>query len=378
MVKLKKLIVVKIVAIFLSFLMFQVNFPVYAQQENIQTDPDTEKAKTRKLQVIREANVRSQPIKESSVLTTVNAGTILESTDKVKSWYKVILSREKDGGILQGYIWENLVKVIGEEEKIRKEPEVVKVAENKPETEKKVIEKSGKKKKKKFPVLLVAAGVAVVVVAILLLTKKKKDTTTNNPNRNYDINVLGITWIDIPAGDFQMGDNFNEGNSDERPVHTVYLDYYKVSRYEVTFDQYDRFCDDTGRRKPDDLGWGRGNRPVIDVSWDDANAFCDWLSQKTGKNIHLPTEAQWEKAARGTDQRRYPWGNSSPDSTKCNYDQNEMRTQPVGSYPPGVSPYGVHDMAGNVWSGVQTGILQIIIRVLPQIIQLDLLAAPTV
>jgi formylglycine-generating enzyme required for sulfatase activity len=349
MVKLKKLIVVKIAAIFLSFLMLQINFPVYAQKENIKTNSEDVIYKTQKLQVIKGANVRLKPDKESSAIATVNAGTILESTDKVGSWYKVIISKKEDGKILQGYIWENLVKVIGEEAKVREEPEVVKVTEKKSEPEKKIIEKAVKKKKKKFPVLLVVAGVAAVVVAILLLTKKKKETSNDNPNRNYDISVLGIEWIDISAGEFQMGDNFNEGWSDERPVHTVYLDSYKVSRYEVTFDQYDRFCDDTGWSKPDDQGWGRGNRPVINVSWNDADAFCDWLSQKTGKNIHLPTEAQWEKAARGTDQRRYPWGNSSPNSTRCNYNTYEGRTQPVGSYPSGVSPYGVHDMAGNVF-----------------------------
>jgi formylglycine-generating enzyme required for sulfatase activity len=146
-----------------------------------------------------------------------------------------------------------------------------------------------------------------------------------------------------------MGDNRKEGNPDELPVHTVYLDSYKISQYEVTFDKYDSFCEATGRSKPGDSGWGRGTRPVIHVSWNDARAFCDWLSQKTGKNIHLPTEAQWEKAARGTDQRRYPWGNGDPSCSRANYESCREKTMPVGSYPSGVSPYGIHDMAGNVW-----------------------------
>jgi formylglycine-generating enzyme required for sulfatase activity len=161
--------------------------------------------------------------------------------------------------------------------------------------------------------------------------------------------IPSIEWINIPAGNFQMGDNFGEGYGNEIPVHTVYLDAYKISKYEVTFDQYDAFCDATGRRKPIDYGWGRGNRPVMDVSWLDAKAFCDWMSQKTGKNIHLPTEAQWEKAARGTDQRRYPWGNTSPTCGNVNYNYCQVKTMPVGSYPSGVSFYGVHDMAGNVY-----------------------------
>jgi formylglycine-generating enzyme required for sulfatase activity len=207
----------------------------------------------------------------------------------------------------------------------------------------KVIEKPRKKKKKKFPVLLVLGGV-VIITAIVLLLKKKKDQ-----GRDYDIDVLGIQWVDIPGGDFQMGDNFNDGWTDEQPVHTVYLDAYRISRYEVTIEQYDIFCDDTGRNKPDDNGWGRGTRPVINVTWEDARAFCDWLSQKTGANIHLPSEAQWEKAARGTDQRKYPWGNAEPSCDMTNYNNCIGRTMPVGSYASDVSPYGVYDMAGNIY-----------------------------
>jgi formylglycine-generating enzyme required for sulfatase activity len=206
-----------------------------------------------------------------------------------------------------------------------------------------IIEHKDVKRKKKFPWLWVAGGVVVAVgVTILLLNKKKS---------HYDTDVLGIQWIDIPQGEFRMGDNFNdgEGDSDELPVHTVYLDAYKISRYEVTFQQYDTFCEATDRNKPNDNRFGRGDYPVIYVTWDDAKAFCDWLSGETGKNIHLPTEAQWEKAARGTDQGKYPWGNATPTCDLTNYDPCLKRTMPVGSYPGGVSPYGVHDMAGNVY-----------------------------
>lgn len=204
-------------------------------------------------------------------------------------------------------------------------------------------EKPRKKKKKKFPVLLVLGGVVVVTAAVLLL-KKKKDS-----ENNYDTRELGIQWVDIPAGEFLMGDNFGDGWTDEQPVHAVYLDAYKISKYEITFEQYDTFCDDTGRNKPDDAGYGRGNRPVVNVTWDDANAFCDWLSQKTGKNIHLPSEAQWEKAARGTDQRKYPWGNDDPSCDMTNYNNCIGRTMPVGSFASDASPYGVYDMAGNTY-----------------------------
>lgn len=162
------------------------------------------------------------------------------------------------------------------------------------------------------------------------------------------IAIPEIDWVRIEAGSFEMGDNFDEWLKFERPVHTVYLDSYYISKYEVTFEQYDMFCDATGRNKPSDQGWGRGKRPVINISWDDAKAFCDWLSLETLQAIRLPTEAQWEKAARGTDQRKYPWGNGVPNKKLANYDSNVEKTMPVGSYPVGISPYGVHDMAGNV------------------------------
>ena len=102
--------------------------------------------------------------------------------------------------------------------------------------------------------------------------------------------------------------------------------------------------------KPLDDGWGRGNRPVINATMNDAVAFCKWLSDKTGKTFKLPTEAQWEKAARGTDQRMYPWGNEWPDknSNRGNFNMILGKTSPVGSYPLGSSPYGILDMNGNL------------------------------
>ncbi len=206
------------------------------------------------------------------------------------------------------------------------------------------IEKVALKKRKKFPWLWVAGGTVLVgTVLVLLLTSKKDDS------EDFDTGTLGIEWVDIPAGEFQMGDFNNEGGAHERPVHTVYLDTFKISRYEITYNQYDMFCDETGRAKPDDFGWGRDTRPAAGVSWTDADAFCRWLSSKSGKNITLPTEAQWEKAARGTDQRTFPWGDAEPDCNLANHNNCVGRTMPVGSYASGVSFYGVHDLAGNAW-----------------------------
>ncbi|MBL7082594.1 MAG: SUMF1/EgtB/PvdO family nonheme iron enzyme [Candidatus Aminicenantes bacterium] len=176
------------------------------------------------------------------------------------------------------------------------------------------------------------------------------DSTSYGVSEEFEINKFqDIEWVQIASGNFQMGDNFNEGGADELPVHTVYLDTYYISKYEVTFEQYDAFCDDTSRTKPYDNGWGRGDRPVINVDYADVTAFCNWMSAETGETIYPPTEAQWEKAARGTDQRRYPWGDGAPNSGLTNYNNYVGETMPVGSYPSGVSPYGIHDMAGNVF-----------------------------
>jgi hypothetical protein len=168
----------------------------------------------------------------------------------------------------------------------------------------------------------------------------------------------GIIMVYIPPSNFTMGSNeINDG----KPLHEVHLDGYWIGKYEVTFDQYDRFCEETKREKPSDEGWGRGKRPVINVSWDDANDYCEWLSRKTGLKFKLPSEAQWEKAARGSDGRKYPWGNHDPyyqskwyanyqarDDREKRHEDGFKNTAPVGSFPAGASPYGLLDMAGNV------------------------------
>jgi serine/threonine-protein kinase len=165
----------------------------------------------------------------------------------------------------------------------------------------------------------------------------------------------GIVMVYIPPGEFAMGSNDYD---DEKPPHSVYLDGYWMGKHEVTFAQYDKYCEETQKKKPDDRGCGRGNRPVIYVSWNEASAYCDWLSNRTGLSFKLPTEAQWEKAARGIDGHKYPWGNHGPyynGKYYANYDPGKYEedgfksTAPVGSFPQGASPYGLLDMAGNVW-----------------------------
>ena len=162
--------------------------------------------------------------------------------------------------------------------------------------------------------------------------------------------------VRIPAGEFLRGSPEQDKRTlaSEKPQSMVHLAEYWIGKYPVTNAQYAIFVEVTGRRPPEH--WegghppaGKENHPVVNVSWWDAQAYCHWLAEVTGKQYRLPTEAQWEKAARGTDGRLYPWGNRW-DKRKCNTaESGERGTTPVGFYSPaGDSPYGCADMAGNV------------------------------
>jgi formylglycine-generating enzyme required for sulfatase activity len=164
----------------------------------------------------------------------------------------------------------------------------------------------------------------------------------------------------IRGGTFEMGDTFGDGEEDERRVHTVTLDDFYLHRKEVTVAEYLLFCKETERSLPPEPPWGWiDEHPVVNVTWDDVIAYCIWLSEKTGRKYHLPSEAEWEYAARNGGKRiRYPTGDSiSPD--QANYDRfaewekdkSKPGTTPVGSFPP--NELGIYDMAGNVheWVG---------------------------
>jgi formylglycine-generating enzyme required for sulfatase activity len=162
----------------------------------------------------------------------------------------------------------------------------------------------------------------------------------------------------IPAGEFLMGSDPNQdkgASDDDQPQHRLYLPEYYMAKKPVTNAQYAYFVSATGHYTPE--GWKRGeppagkqHHPVVNVSWLDANAYCRWLSNMTGRPYRLPSEAEWEKAARGTDGRIYPWGDEPPDERRCNFNDQLGDTTPVGKYSPlGASPYGCMNMSGNVW-----------------------------
>ena len=161
----------------------------------------------------------------------------------------------------------------------------------------------------------------------------------------------------VPAGRFRMGCvSGRDCDDDERPVHEVEVRSFALGQYEVTFEEYDRFAQATGRRRPADRGWGRGARPVINVSWEDATAYAAWLSAEAGKEYRLPSESEWEYAARAGTTTRYSWGDdigrsrANCEGCRGRWD-DENRTSPAGSF--ATNPWGLHDMHGNVWEWVE-------------------------
>ncbi len=199
----------------------------------------------------------------------------------------------------------------------------------------------------------------------------------------------GMTLLYVPEGEFLRGskDNDPDGLDNEKPQRSIFLDAFWIDQTEVTNEMFARFVDDTGHQtKAEEAGWGYAfteetwevtdgaewrhpqgpnssiegleQHPVVQVSWNDAKTYCEWTGRR------LPTEAEWEKAARGTDSRSYSWGNEEPASNLVNFcdkncsnpnskidslDDGYEFTAPVGTYPDGASPYGALDMTGNVW-----------------------------
>jgi formylglycine-generating enzyme required for sulfatase activity len=172
--------------------------------------------------------------------------------------------------------------------------------------------------------------------------------------------VLGpliMEVIRIPAGPFLMGcDGVDEDTyDDEKPMHEVYLPQYFIGKYPVTVSQYALFLAWVRFDLQPAIPKGRRRLPATGVNWHDAREFCQWAGRVTGQIVRLPTEAEWEKAARGTDGRLWPWGNTTVRKLPAraalpNCPPSRVTVVPVGSYSPsGDSPYGCADMSGNVW-----------------------------
>ena len=171
-----------------------------------------------------------------------------------------------------------------------------------------------------------------------------------------EIASLRKNMVSIPAGSFMMGDASGEGDPDELPVHKVNIRAFKMSRYEITFSLWDACLADGGcySYRPSDRGWGRGNRPVINVTWDEVQNFIEWLNMKTGKHYRLPSEAEWEYAARAGTKTEYSWGDkpvhNQANCQDCGDPPIGETTFIVGSFK--ANRFGLYDMQGNAWEWV--------------------------
>lgn len=219
--------------------------------------------------------------------------------------------------------------------------------------------------------------IAVLIISTLIPNINTKNNQTDTSEKNLAIKTRtskkdGMPMVFIPAGEFLMGSPDNSGRVDEQPQHQVFLDDYWIDQLEVTNNMFAHFVEETGYKtfaeihgfswftdgkqllSKNGINWFHpkspsagisilGDFPVVHVTKDDAAEYCAWAGKK------LPTEAQWEKAARGIDGRVYPWGNTPPDETYANYGNNLSNSSVAGQFVKGASPYGAYDMAGNVW-----------------------------
>ncbi len=152
----------------------------------------------------------------------------------------------------------------------------------------------------------------------------------------------------IQKGEFLMGSK--DGDDDEKPHHKVKIDYhFMIGKYQVTFDEYDLFCEDIKRDKPDDKGWGRGRRPVINIDWNDAVEYCKWISEKTKREYRLPSEAEWEYSCRAETKTKWSFGDDEEKLKEYAwYNKNsDNKTHEVGELKP--NPWNLYDTHGNVW-----------------------------
>ena len=210
----------------------------------------------------------------------------------------------------------------------------------------------------------------ILIINFSLIACNKQDTLEHpiQPNGQDNQTVADVEeMVMIPAGEVTIGTNektdLTSGN--EADLQVVFVEEFYIDKYEVTNAQYAKFLSATGHRKPkfwDNPSFNNPKQPIVGVNWEDAATFAQWMGKR------LPTDIEWEKAARSTDERLYPWGNVY-EATMGNFDDSglmngnmdgfAMQTAPVGSFTNGVSPYGLHDMSGNVWEWVTSELPEI-------------------
>ena len=188
-----------------------------------------------------------------------------------------------------------------------------------------------------------------------------------------DLRIRADNMVLVKGGKFMRGSSEDDTDAfdDEKTQRKIYLDDFMIGKYPVTNEEFKGFIDDGGYDKKEfwteegwrwreeneiseplywhDRKWNGSNFPVVGISWHEAEAYANWLSERTGHRYRLPTEAEWEKAARGTTGFKYSWGENFDENSCNSYESGLLRTSPVGIYPKGKSPYGCFDMAGNVW-----------------------------
>ncbi len=187
--------------------------------------------------------------------------------------------------------------------------------------------------------------VAIICGSLLIANSQAQEV----PAPKFGLGVPDM--VELPSGAYLMGSVEGEGYDDEHPQHEVAIAGFAIGKYEVTFAEWD-YCVDAGGclHRPNDQGQGRDARPVINVSWEDAQAYVAWLSDVTDETYRLPTEAEWEYAARAGTTTQYAFGDKI-NQKQANFGLNVRKTLEVGSYP--ANSWGLHDMHGNVWEWVE-------------------------
>lgn len=186
------------------------------------------------------------------------------------------------------------------------------------------------------------------IILLFTLSSLTTAVSAERPPADYTEPITGMEFVAIPGGTYIMGDDTDQWAT---PEHEVTVKPFMLGRFEVTFEQYVKFCASTGRSIPSDSGWGLANRPVINLTWQDAIDFTQWLSEKTGKKFRLPSEAEWEYAARGGTKTKFPWGDkidkNKANCKGCGSEWDGRMTAPVGSFSP--NGFGLFDIIGNVY-----------------------------